>query len=78
MNIPGNVSSQYISALMMIAPALPQGLIITLAGKMGSVPYFQMTASLMAEFGVTCQIDLKAQKITKFCPMAYKTEGYNC
>jgi 3-phosphoshikimate 1-carboxyvinyltransferase len=63
LTIPGNVSSQYISALMMVAPILPKGLTITLAGKMGSVPYFQMTASLMAEFGVTCQIDLSAQKI---------------
>jgi 3-phosphoshikimate 1-carboxyvinyltransferase len=63
LTIPGNVSSQYISALMMVAPILPKGLTITLEGKMGSVPYFQMTASLMAEFGVTCQIDLSAQKI---------------
>jgi 3-phosphoshikimate 1-carboxyvinyltransferase len=69
--IPGNVSSQYISALMMIGPILPKGLTITLTGKMGSVPYFQMTAALMAEFGVTCQIDLNAQKIT-IPPMAYK------
>lgn len=72
LTIPGNVSSQYISALMMIAPTLPKGLIITLTGKMGSVPYFQMTASLMAEFGVTCQIDLANQKIT-ILPTAYKT-----
>jgi len=71
LTIPGNVSSQYISALMMIAPTLPKGLIITLTGKMGSVPYFQMTASLMAEFGVACQIDLEAQKIT-ILPRAYK------
>ena len=71
LTIPGNVSSQYISALMMIAPTLPKGLNITLTGKMGSVPYFQMTASLMAEFGVACQIDLEAQKIT-ILPTAYK------
>jgi len=71
LTIPGNVSSQYISALMMIAPTLPKGLTITLTGKMGSVPYFQMTASLMAEFGVACKIDLEAQKIT-ILPTAYK------
>jgi 3-phosphoshikimate 1-carboxyvinyltransferase len=71
LTISGNVSSQYVSALMMIAPILPKGLTISLTGKMGSVPYFQMTAALMAEFGVTCQIDLKAQKIA-IPPMAYK------
>jgi 3-phosphoshikimate 1-carboxyvinyltransferase len=71
LTIAGNVSSQYISALMMVAPLLPQGLTITLTGKMGSVPYFQMTASLMAEFGVSCHIDLTTQKI-KILPAVYK------
>lgn len=50
--IPGNVSSQYISALMMTAPILQQGLVIKLKGEVGSVPYIRMTASLMEEFGV--------------------------
>jgi len=63
LTIPGNVSSQYISALMMVAPALPQGLTLHLTGKIGSVPYIQMTASLMEQFGVTSQIDLPAQTI---------------
>jgi 3-phosphoshikimate 1-carboxyvinyltransferase len=49
--IPGNVSSQYISALMMTAPALPEGLTISLTGKIGSRPYIDMTASLMKHFG---------------------------
>src|SRR5690349_11563692 len=51
-SIPGNISSQYISALMMTAPALPQGLTISLTGKVGSRPYIDMTASLMRHFGV--------------------------
>jgi 3-phosphoshikimate 1-carboxyvinyltransferase len=50
-SIPGNVSSQYISALMMVAPALPNGLTITLTGNVGSRPYLEMTASLMRHFG---------------------------
>jgi 3-phosphoshikimate 1-carboxyvinyltransferase len=61
--IPGNVSSQYISALMMIAPTLPQGLTISLTGKIGSVPYIQMTASLMKEFGVEAHLDFEEQVI---------------
>lgn len=63
LTIPGNISSQYISALMMIAPTLPQGLILTLTGKIGSVPYIEMTAALMKDFGVTVNIDLAAQTI---------------
>jgi 3-phosphoshikimate 1-carboxyvinyltransferase len=71
LTIPGNVSSQYISALMMVAPILPKGLTITLSGKMGSVPYFQMTAALMEQFGIRPDIDLKNQTI-KIAPTSYK------
>jgi 3-phosphoshikimate 1-carboxyvinyltransferase len=51
LEIRGDVSSQYISALMMIAPILPKGLRLTLTGKIGSRPYIEMTASLMRQFG---------------------------
>jgi 3-phosphoshikimate 1-carboxyvinyltransferase len=60
-SIPGNVSSQYISALMMTAPVLPRGLTLTLEGKIGSRPYLDMTARLMKEFGVT--VDFSGQTI---------------
>jgi 3-phosphoshikimate 1-carboxyvinyltransferase len=50
--IRGDVSSQYISALMMVAPILPKGLKLILEGKVGSRPYIEMTASLMKHFGV--------------------------
>ena len=50
--IPGNVSSQYISALLMIAPSLPQGLILHLQGEIASKPYIKMTLSIMEQFGV--------------------------
>lgn len=63
LTIAGNISSQYISALMMVAPILPQGLILNLTGKIGSVPYIEMTAALMKDFGVTVNIDLAAQTI---------------
>ena len=52
LRVRGDVSSQYISALMMIAPVLPKGLTITLEGKVGSRPYIEMTAALMRHFGV--------------------------
>ena len=50
--IRGDVSSQFISALMMVAPILPLGLNLELEGKIGSRPYIEMTASLMKHFGV--------------------------
>ncbi len=55
--IPGNVSSQYISALMMLAPTLPKGLTINLTSKTGSIPYITMTASLMRQFGAEVSLD---------------------
>ena len=58
LQIPGNVSSQYISALMMVAPILPKGLTILLHGKIGSIPYIQMTAELMKQFGVEPFLEL--------------------
>ena len=55
LSVRGDVSSQYISALMMIGPYLQGGLHLHLTGKVGSRPYIQMTASLMAAFGVTAE-----------------------
>lgn len=55
-NIRGDVSSQYISALMMVAPILPQGLSLVLEGKIGSRPYIEMTASIMKHFGVETNV----------------------
>lgn len=50
--IRGDVSSQYISALLMIAPVLPEGLKLELLGRIGSRPYINMTIDLMEHFGV--------------------------
>ena len=54
-NLKGNVSSQYISALLMIAPTLPGGLRLNLTGEISSRPYIEMTRSLMAYFGAEAQ-----------------------
>ena len=50
--IRGDVSSQYISALMMIAPYLAHGLRLELTTDLVSLPYVEMTASVMESFGV--------------------------
>ena len=56
LQIRGDVSSQFISALMMVAPSLPKGLTLILEGRIGSRPYIEMTASLMELFGVKCEV----------------------
>lgn len=50
--INGNVSSQYISSLMLIAASLPNGLEIELLGKITSVPYINMTLTLLHKLGI--------------------------
>ena len=50
--INGNVSSQYISALLLIAASLENGLEIELIGKITSVPYINMTLSLLKQVGI--------------------------
>ena len=50
--IQGNVSSQYISALLLIASSLPNGLEIELLGEITSIPYIKMTLSLLSQLGI--------------------------
>ena len=51
-SLPANVSSQYISALLLIAPKLENGLELTLEGEITSVPYIKMTLALLNAIGV--------------------------
>lgn len=51
-SLPANVSSQYISALLLIAPKLENGLELTLEGEITSIPYINMTLGLLNEIGV--------------------------
>lgn len=73
----GGVSSQYISALMMIAPYMVNGLTIKLEGNIISVPYIEMTRSMMAEFGVQTSfsnntITIEAQR---YSPVPFTVES---
>ena len=51
--IPANISSQYISALILIAARLPEGLTLALEGQITSRPYIEMTLSLLGRIGFT-------------------------
>lgn len=50
--LAANISSQYITSLMLIAPKLSNGLVIDLVGEITSIPYINMTCSLLQKVGV--------------------------
>ena len=53
--LPGNVSSQYISALLMIGPMLAHGLNLELEGEIISRPYINLTLKVMKDFGAKAE-----------------------
>ena len=61
-SLPANVSSQYISALLLVAPKLENGLELTLEGEITSVPYIKMTLQLLNEIGI--ETSFENNKIT--------------
>lgn len=73
LSIPANISSQYISALLMIAPLLPNGLVLELEGKISSRPYIQMTLDLIEKFAVNYTWNNNLISISK---QNYKTQTY--
>jgi 3-phosphoshikimate 1-carboxyvinyltransferase len=70
-NLKANVSSQYISALLLIASKLENGIELTLEGDITSVPYIKMTLSLLNEIGI--ETSFKENVIT-VKPLKTKTE----
>lgn len=68
-SLSGGVSSQYISALLMIAPLMEKGLILHLEGNIISKPYIYLTIQLMARFGV--KADWNGQTI-RVLPQEYQ------
>lgn len=64
LTIDATVSSQFISALMMIAPMMEKGLVIRLEGEPASRPYIEMTAELMRRAGASIECDFFSGVIT--------------
>lgn len=62
-SLPANISSQYISSLLLIAPSLKNGLELNLVGKITSVPYIKMTLSLLEQIGVTTSFEGNTIKV---------------
>lgn len=62
-SLAANVSSQYISSLLLIAPSLENGLELELVGKITSVPYINMTLGLLGEIGVQTSFEGNTIKV---------------
>jgi 3-phosphoshikimate 1-carboxyvinyltransferase len=60
-SLPADISSQYISSLIMLGSVLDGGIEINLVGKVTSVPYINMTLDLMTNLGI--ESDFKGQRI---------------
>lgn len=61
--LKANVSSQYISALLLIAPKLENGLELVLEGEITSVPYIKMTLELLEEIGIETSFEKNIIKV---------------
>ncbi len=72
--LPGNVSSQYISALLMIGPSLKNGLKVTLTGDVISKPYINLTIQLMSDFGA--QVSWTNDHELQVVPQPYRSIPY--
>lgn len=71
--LSGGISSQFISALLMIAPTMEKGLTIHLEGDVISIPYIKLTLKMMAEFGVKADW---SENVIKIYPNEYKPVKY--
>lgn len=72
-SLDGGVSSQYISALLMIAPLMEKGLTLHLQGKVISKPYIHLTLQLMKQYGVESEW---VGSTIKVAPQSYRPLPY--
>ena len=77
--LPANISSQYISALLLIGPVLEEGIQIDLIGKITSLPYINMTLALLESLGVESNFEgqtirVEPQKKPKRIPQIVESD----
>ena len=77
LHMQGNVSSQYLSAILMIAPYTRDGVKLVIEGDLVSRPYLQMTLSLMQDFGVSYTWDENVIEIkpSEYCAREFTVEN---
>lgn len=74
LDIPGNISSQYISALLMIGPVLKEGLELRLTGSIVSRPYIDLTLCVMRDFGA--EVDWSSSDTIVVKPRPYTSRSF--
>ncbi len=76
-SLPASISSQYISALLMIAPTMQNGLTLTLDGEIISRPYITMTLSMMRDWGMESDFSGNIITIKSGCytPVEFSVEA---
>jgi 3-phosphoshikimate 1-carboxyvinyltransferase len=72
-NVAASTSSQFITALLLIAPTMPQGLELTLEGEIVSRSYIEMTLALMQNFGIQYEW---TDNIIKVAPQTYQAKDF--
>ena len=75
--IKGDISSQFITALLLVAPLMRDGLHLTIIGNIVSRPYIEMTIELMRHFGATVSCRGNSIKVApqRYTPAAIEIEG---
>jgi len=73
--IPGNISSQFISALMIVAPKLENGMVLNIQGELVSKPYVDATIMAMKKFGVNVEAKIPYKKYI-IHPQNYKSTTF--
>jgi 3-phosphoshikimate 1-carboxyvinyltransferase len=75
--LPGDISSQFVSALLLLAPFAPRGMAIRLTTPLTSKPYVEMTISCLREFGI--HVDASPDRFfirrQLYRPARYEVEG---
>jgi 3-phosphoshikimate 1-carboxyvinyltransferase len=71
--VSGDVSSQFLSALMLVGPCLPQGLVVELTSPLVSRPYVDMTAAVMGAFGARVHVGGQTVEVE---PGGYRGTAY--
>ncbi len=74
-SIPGNVSSQFISALMIVAPRTENGIVLNIEGDLVSKPYLDATIATMRKFGASVKTHIPYKKYTVL-PQIYKSATF--
>jgi 3-phosphoshikimate 1-carboxyvinyltransferase len=74
LEVPGDASSQFLSGLLLVAPALRTGLTLRVRGELVSRPYVDMTVAVMQSFGAT--VEQPAASTWHVEPQAYRATTY--